>query len=269
MKHVRDIMQSRLITCAPDTTLGEAASLLNRHRIHALVVVAPEQEPLGILSDLDLLAGEWLADDRASLETMRHLTAGELMSKPPLTIRADAFVGDAVELMRAHQVHRLLVTEQNKTVGIVSVGDMILSLAHASTTRQTVSDVMSRGMVVCRRETTVAQAARTMTERRSRALLIVDPSGTALGVVSGWDLLTALHAHGESAGQLVIGDLMHPPLLIRPGASLRQAADMMISNHVHRLVVIDPSEPEAFPLGVISTFDIVDEMAEPNSVWQG
>lgn len=268
MKHVREIMQTRLITCAPDTTLGEAAALLNRHRIHALVITAPGQEPLGILSDLDLLAGEWLSSDRASLETMRRLTAGELMSKPPLTINANALIGDAVELMRAHQVHRLLVTDNNKTVGILSVGDMILSLARASTTRQTVSDVMSRGMVVCRRETTVAQAARTMSERRSRALLIVDPSGTALGVVSGWDLLNTLNMQGESAEQLTVGDLMHPPLMIRPGASLREAADMMISNHVHRLVVIDPSEPESFPLGVISTFDIVDEMAEPDSVWQ-
>lgn len=268
MNHVRDIMQTRLITCAPDTTLGEAAALLNRHRIHALVVTAPGYEPLGILSDLDLLAGEWLSSDRASLETMRRLTAGELMSKPPLTIRAGALVTDAVALMRANQVHRLLVTDSDKTVGIVSVGDIILSLAHTSTTRQTVSDVMSRGMVVCRRETTVAQAARTMTERRSRALLIVDPSGMALGVVSGWDLLDTLDPRGESAGQRTVGDLMHPPLMIRPGASLREAADMMISNHVHRLVVMDPSEPEAFPLGVISTFDIVDEMAEPDSVWQ-
>jgi CBS domain-containing protein len=268
MKHVREIMQTRLITCAPDTTLGEAAALLNRHRIHALVVAAPGQEPLGILSDLDLLAGEWLSSDRASLETMRRLTAGELMSKPPLTIHANALVGDAIELMRANQVHRLLVTDSGKTVGIVSVGDIILSLARASTMRQTVSDVMSRGMVVCRRETTVAQAARTMTERRSRALLIVDPSGTALGVVSGWDLLNTLHARGERAAELTVGELMHPPLMIRPGASLREAADMMISNHVHRLVVIDPSEPESFPLGVISTFDIVDEMAEPGSVWQ-
>lgn len=268
MKRVREIMHTHLVTCAPDTTLGEAAALLNRHRIHALVVMAPGQEALGILSDLDLLAGEWLSSDRASLETMRRLTAGELMSKPPLTIRADAFVTDAIELMRTNQVHRLLVTENIKTVGIVSVGDFILSLAHTSTARQTVSDVMSRGMVVCRKETTLAQAARTMTERRSRALLIVDPGGTALGVVSGWDLLNLFNAQGEASAQRTVGEFMHPPMTIRPGASLREAADMMISNHVHRLVVIDPSEPEAFPLGVISTFDIVDEMAEPDSVWQ-
>jgi hypothetical protein len=33
-------------------------------------------------------------------------------------------------------------------------------------------------------------------------------------------------------------------------------------------VVIDMDNPDAFPLGVISSFDIVEEMASPDSVWQ-
>jgi hypothetical protein len=43
---------------------------------------------------------------------------------------------------------------------------------------------------------------------------------------------------------------------------------MMIQNHYHRLVVVDNEDPDAFPLGAISTFDIVAEMARPDSVWQ-
>ena len=37
----------------------------------------------------------------------------------------------------------------------------------------------------------------------------------------------------------------------------------MIQKHYHRLVVIDDKNPEAFPLGIISSFDIVAEMAKP------
>ena len=36
---VRDLMRSGLITCAKVISLGEAAALLTRHRVHALVVV--------------------------------------------------------------------------------------------------------------------------------------------------------------------------------------------------------------------------------------
>jgi hypothetical protein len=32
--------------------------------------------------------------------------------------------------------------------------------------------------------------------------------------------------------------------------------------------VVDPEHPESIPLGVISSFDIVAQMAQPGSVWQ-
>lgn len=270
MKHVRDVMHPGIIACTPDTTLGEAAALLNQHRIHALVVAQDTgtRELLGILSDLDLLTGEWLSTDRASLETMRHITAGEMMSKPALTISAEAPVADAIAMMKTNQVHRLIVADRDKPVGIVSVGDIVLSLARQSTTRQTVADVMSRGIVVCLQATKIHQAARAMSERRSRSMIVIDPYGEPRGIITGWDLLNALDAEGETAEDRTVTEIMHQPLTIRPGASLREAADMMISQHVHRLLVVDPSQPETFPLGLISTFDIVAEMAEPESVWQ-
>jgi CBS domain-containing protein len=51
-------------------------------------------------------------------------------------------------------------------------------------------------------------------------------------------------------------------------ASLQEAAQMMIDNHHHRILVVDPSHEDSLPLGVISSFDIVSEMARPDSVWQ-
>jgi CBS domain-containing protein len=68
--------------------------------------------------------------------------------------------------------------------------------------------------------------------------------------------------------KLTVRDIMHPPLTIDIHARLREAADVMIQNHYHRLVVIDHEDPQAFPLGIISSFDIVAEMAKPGSIWQ-
>jgi CBS domain-containing protein len=61
---------------------------------------------------------------------------------------------------------------------------------------------------------------------------------------------------------------MHPPLTIPIDASLHEAAKLMIDNHHHRILVIDPEHIDSLPLGVISSFDIVSEMARPDSVWQ-
>ena len=40
---------------------------------------------------------------------------------------------------------------------------------------------------------------------------------------------------------------------------------MMLRLHVHRLLVLDPAAPKGMPLGLISTADIVVEMATPGS----
>jgi CBS domain-containing protein len=67
---------------------------------------------------------------------------------------------------------------------------------------------------------------------------------------------------------MLVTEIMHSYLTIEITANLREAAKVMIENHHHRLLVIDPENPESLPLGVISSYDIVVEMARPDSVWQ-
>jgi CBS domain-containing protein len=71
----------------------------------------------------------------------------------------------------------------------------------------------------------------------------------------------------EDCGDRTVDQVMHAPLTIDPAAPLRQAVDLMIKHRVHRLVVADPGNPDALPLGVISTSDLFAEMARPGSVW--
>jgi CBS domain-containing protein len=105
-----------------------------------------------------------------------------------------------------------------------------------------------------------------MTQAGWRSVLVVDANGKPEGVVSGKDLLPYIKNGIDQ--KLTVKDIMHPVLTIDMHAPLREAADMMIHNHHHRLVVIDQEEPHAFPLGIISSFDIVAEMAKPGSIWQ-
>jgi len=262
----RDLMHSGLITCPPEISIGQAAALLARHRVHALIVAAEGGEPLGVVSDTDLLAGEWLSTDTEGLEVMLAMTAGELMTAPVVTIPADATASEAAARLKTERISRLVVVQDGRAIGIVTVSNLVANLARASTERRCVADVMSRGIVVCLADTTVPAAARAMSERRSRSLVVVDANGKPLGVVTGFDLL-ALYEPGGAAE--TVADLMRPPLTIAPGASLRDAADLMLRHEVHRLVVVDPANPDRMPLGLVSTSDIVAEMAAPGSLWQG
>lgn len=266
-KLVKDLMHTGLITCKPTATLGQVAVLLNQHHVHALVVADRDGRTLGLISDFDLMAGEWLSSDEESLTVMRKLTAADLMSQPVDTVEANTPLAEAASLIMEKKVSRLLVTENGKSVGIISLSDFVSSIAGAMKTRRdTVGDVMSDAILVCRGKTPVVSAARAMTSSGWRSVLVVDAKGKILGVVSGHDLMKLVKDGVDE--KLIVRDVMHPALTIDINASLREAADMMIQNYHHRLVVVDKEDPDSFPLGAISTFDIVAEMARPDSVWQ-
>lgn len=266
-KVVRDLMHPGILTCKPDATLGQVAVLLHQHHVHALIVADRDGRALGIISDFDLLAGEWLSSDSESLATMRSLTASDLMSHPVDSVESNIPLSDAVNQLIEKEISRLLVTEEGKPVGVISLSDFVASIAQQGKPgREFVGDVMSDAILVCRGKTPILSAARAMTEAGWRSVLVVDARGKILGVVSGWDLMPFVKNGLDE--KLVVRDVMHPALTIDIKASLRQAADKMIQNHHHRLVVIDHEDPDAFPLGVISSFDIVARMAHPKSAWQ-
>jgi CBS domain-containing protein len=260
-------MHPGLITCRAEMTLGQAAALLTQQRIHSLVVADRDGRPLGILTDFDLLAAEWLSVDAESLEVMRKMTAGEMMTTPIDTIEAGAPASQAAAHMRQGGISRLMVTESGKPVGMISVSDLVASLAMSlPMVRGTVVDVMSRAILVCRDITPLPSVARGMTDARYRSVLVVNAEGAPLGVISGMDLLA--YCGEEDCADTTAADILHPALTIRPNATLREAADKMIDHHHHRLIVVDPDQPDSIPVGVISSYDIVAEMARPGSVWR-
>ncbi|SRR5258708_140533 len=114
---VNDLMHKGLITCAPGTSLGQVAATLAEHHVHALVVAEQADKPLGIISDFDLLAGEWLSVDEESLNTMRKLTARDLMTAPIETVDANTPAESAAKRMADKNIHRMLVMDAGKPVG--------------------------------------------------------------------------------------------------------------------------------------------------------
>jgi CBS domain-containing protein len=251
-------MRPNLITCPPGTPLSEAAALLRRHRVHALVVADRSGLQLGVLSDVDLLGGEWLSHNPADLAALRALTAEQLMSSPVATIDAEAPASEAAARLRAERIHRLVVTQHERGIGIISVSDLVRMLIPDPGDRQTVGQVMSPGLLVCRADAPIGAAARAMTEHQTRALVVVDTRGRPLGVVTGFDLLSHIMEGDDGAS---VAASMHAPITIEPSASLRTAADRMLQHHIHRLVVSDPADPEGMPLGLLSSADIVGAMA--------
>jgi CBS-domain-containing membrane protein len=256
---VRDVMTDGVITCNSDATLASVAMILAAHRIHAVFVLDDAGAPAGVLSDFDLLAGEWLADDAEGLKTMQAVTAGELMTRPAETIGESEPASAATSRLRELHLARLLVVDAGGSpVGVISVSDLVAPLGKAPVERQTVRDVMSHAIVTCRADTPLAAAARAMTERRSRSVVVLGENGSVAGVITGADLLNPRSAS-------TVGELMTAPITCEPDLALADAADLILRHEVHRLIVVDS---KGVPLGMLSTSDIVAEMAQVGSVWQ-
>lgn len=263
---VADLMTSGVITCAPDTDLGSVAATLSRAGVHAIFVREKYSAPSGVVTDFDLLAGEWLADDAAGLTVMRAMTAGEMMTSPIETISSRATASEAAARLRELHLSRLLVTNDwGSAVGVISVSDLVAPLWNPSSKRRCVEDVMSRAILTCLAQTPVEAACRAMAERRSRSIVVVDNGGRAAGVITGNDLLSLYERSYQPA---TVEHLMTPPITCTPQLALSEAAHQMVTNEVHRLVVVDSSGSDGAPIGIVSTSDIVAEMAAEHSVWR-
>jgi CBS domain-containing protein len=233
---------------------------------HAVFVLDDAGEPVGVVSDFDLLAGEWMADDPESLETMRRMTARELMTAPVESIDEDATAAEAASRLMELHIKRLLVRDRDgRPAGVISVSDLVAVLGLRSLSRRNVREVMSRAFVTCLPDTSVEAAARAMTDRRTRSIVVVDEHGRAAGVITGTDLLS-LYRRGQGG---TVSMLMTTPVVTcETDATLTDAAELMLDREVHRLVVVETGGDRDTPIGVVSTADIVAEMAQEGSVWQ-
>ena len=127
---VGDVMTTDPITVDVDARVEVAERLLAAHRISGLPVVDAAGHLVGVLSRTDLfLEGRsvlsQLVRGRAS-----GLRAGEVMSRPPLTIGLSETLTEAARMMRDERVHRLVVVnDQDEPIGVLSATDYVRLIA--------------------------------------------------------------------------------------------------------------------------------------------
>ena len=131
---VRDVMTTTVVAVKRDATFKEMAATLRRYRVSALPVVDDAGHVIGVVSEADLLAKEALADPGVAAELLRHqdvrkaqgLTAGDLMTRPPVTASPGDPVEQAARMMHFMRVKRLPVIDSGgQLVGIVSRSDVL------------------------------------------------------------------------------------------------------------------------------------------------
>ncbi len=125
MYNVRQVLQKKgsdVWYVTPTTTTLDALKMLAEKDVGALLVI-DQQKVAGIISERDIVREiAELGDCRlnAPVETM--------MTKDVIAVTPDKTLEDCMAVMTANRIRHLPVVENDRLIGIISIGDVVKSL---------------------------------------------------------------------------------------------------------------------------------------------
>ena len=184
-------------------------------------------------ADLDAVLEEYdqlLEVDRSDLEAILRqavirsyrrragqATCATIMSRDVVAVAPDAAIREALDLLRAHHVKALPVTDESaRVLGLVTQTDLLdkavwsprgprlalrhrvrLSLSRGRAPNGSVEDIMTAPVDEMTPDTPLADVVRVMARTGLHHLPVVDPNGKLAGIVSQSDLIVALLAEAS------------------------------------------------------------------------
>lgn len=159
MKTAKDVMTAKMITVPPTMDLQELAALLEKKKISGCPVVDESGVVVGVVSKTDLtraraqgdslmdvfyrsatgmVGGDailddeyapWSEDDAMEEADLGNLCVADVMNRNVFSVNAGDKVQMVAKKMLDRKVHRFLVTDSGRFVGIVSSTDLLRALA--------------------------------------------------------------------------------------------------------------------------------------------
>jgi len=127
-----------------------------------------------------------------------------------------------------------------------------------------VGNLMTIDPIVIEPEEMAAEAERLLKTYRVSGLPVV-AGGEVVGVISQSDLMTAHSSEmiGANWDRLRVRHLMSAPAVtVHAEATIADASHLMLSRHIHRLVVVDD---DGAPVGVVTPLDLLRSiLADPD-----
>jgi len=143
---VKDVMTKDVRTCGLDTDLSAVAKTMWK-RDCGVVPVLDNGHVIGVITDRDICVAVGSKNREPSM-----ITVTEIMTRRVHSCQPDADIREALQVMRAKQVHRLPVIDaKGKLCGILSLNDVAIKARDAAKPEELSADDVERTLeAICR-----------------------------------------------------------------------------------------------------------------------
>ncbi len=114
-----------LVSIEPNASLASAVALLAEKRIGAVLILGADRRVVGILSERDIVR---VLAERGSAALGEPIS--QTMTRRVLTCTETDTVASVMERMTEGKFRHLPVVDQGRTVGIISIGDVVKHRLH-------------------------------------------------------------------------------------------------------------------------------------------
>ena len=175
--------------------------------------------------------------------------------KKPIVISQKTTLLDARSILLRHRISRLIVSKDEKPIGIVTEKDLvraIYALKNKPIEKILVSEVMSKRLVTVGENTTLYYCAKLMLNNKISSVIVLKKDGSLSGIITKTDLASVFLT--QSTGPLEVSKIMTKKVItVKPADSLLYVESVLIKNRLSRVVV----ERNRRPVGIITHRDFI------------
>ncbi len=116
---VGDAMTRGVICVDVEDTVQKAADVMRKNDISS-VIVTEKGDGVGIITERDVIS-KIVAENKSPTKTK----VSDVMTCPLITISPQSGIDDAARMMRDNDIHRLVVSDKGKIIGVLSDSDIV------------------------------------------------------------------------------------------------------------------------------------------------
>lgn len=136
---VRDIMTSGVSYVTTNSNITNAADVMKSLDVGIVPVCDENQNPVGVVTDRDIVLRSVAGANNA------NACVENVMSKNIVSVSPNTDAHEAAALMAQNQIRRLPVVENNKIVGMLSLGDLANVNIHVNEAGEALSSISKPG----------------------------------------------------------------------------------------------------------------------------